>query len=256
MENPNEEEDTMRRTTLVVAVTVGLAVLVGVPAVGMAAMSGSGAADQAANETAPGERLSGVVGVQEAEIEAGLEHRSFSIRLQQAASQAEQADAVSEQVSDVEARIEALEERKAELEVMLEDGEIDLGRYRAEMAQIAAEIEALEALSNQSARAASDLPVELLEDRGVNTTAILTLQERASELSGPEIAEIGRDIGGGPPDELGPPINQTRGANNGTGPPGEGEGPPDEDPPGEDPPGDDPPGDDPPGDDPPGDVLP
>jgi hypothetical protein len=256
MENPNEEEDTMRRTTLIVAVTIGLALLVAVPAVGMAAMSGSGSADQAANETAPGERLSAVVGVQEAEIEAGLEHRSFRIRLQQAGSQVEQADAVSEQVRDVGAQIGALEERKAELEAMLEDGEISLGRYRAEMAQIAAEIETLESLSNQSARAASDLPVELLEKRGVNTTAIRTLQERASELSGPEIAEIAQDIGGGPPEELGPPVNQTRGANNGTGPPGEGEGPPGDDPPGEDPPGDDPPGDDPPGDDPPGDDPP
>ena len=93
MENPNEEEDTMRRTTLIVAVTIGLALLVAVPAVGMAAMSGSGSADQAANETAPGERLSGVVGVQEAEIEASLEHRSFSIRLQQTASACSACDA-------------------------------------------------------------------------------------------------------------------------------------------------------------------
>ena len=269
--NGDKEEDTMRRMTLIGVVAIGLALLVTVPAVGMATLSDSGAAEQASNATAPGERLAGVVGVQQAEIEAGLEHRAFNIRLQRAASESEQADTVSEQVRDVETRIEELEQRKDELEAMREAGEISEGRYRAEIARVATQIEALETLSNQSARAAGELPAELLEERGVNVTAIQTLQERANELSGGEVAEIARDIGGGPPEDLGPPVNQTRGPDNETVPPGQGDDtpgddppnedppgddPPNEDPPGEDPPGDDPPGDDPPSDDPPGDDPP
>jgi hypothetical protein len=254
MDKQAEGETEMRQLTRVVAVTIGLALLLAVPAVGMAALGGAGSDEQAAsNETAPGERLAGVVGVQQSEIEAGLEYRSFEIRLTQAASRDEQAETVSEQITDIEARIEGVEGRMQTLAERREAGEISEGRYRAEVARVAAQIEALEALADQSQRAAGKLPAELLEQRGINVTAVQTLRERADELSGREVEEIAREIGGGPPEELGPPVNRTRGPDNETAPPGEGDDPPGDDPPGDDPPGDDPPGDDPPGDDPPGD---
>ena len=266
----------MRRKTLIVAVTLGLGLLTAVPAAGVTTMGDAGTDTQpetSTNVTAPGERLAGVVGVQGEELEAGVEHNAFEIRFARAASADEQADQVSERVSDVQQRLSALEERKAQLQERRESGEISEGRYRAEIAEVAAQVGSLQELNNQSVRAAGELPAELLEQRGVNTTAIRTLQERASELSGGEVSEIARDIAGGPPDEVGPAVNQTGPGNDtgpgdddrpGDGPPGDdppgddppGEGPPGDDPPSDDPPSDDPPGDDPPGDDPPGDDPP
>ena len=206
-------ETEMRRPTLVVAVTIGLALLLAVPAVGMATLGDAESDEQAAsnetvpNETAPGERFAGVVGVQQSEIEAGIEHRSFEIRLMQATSQDEQAETVSDRITDVETRIAELEKRKQTLEKRREAGEIGEGRYRAEVARIAAQIEALKTLADQSQRAVRKLPAELLEQRGINMTAVQTLRERADKLSGREVREIAREIGG-PPDELGPPISR------------------------------------------------
>jgi TolA-binding protein len=215
----DQEKTKMGRLTLTAAVVAGIALLVAVPAVGMAVIDGTSQTEQVGNETAPGERLAGVVGVQEAEIEAGIEYRSFDIRLSQAESQAQQADAVSDRIDNVQERVEELEARKTQLDEMRASGEISEGRYKAQVAKIAAEIEILQDLGNQSERAAGELPADLLQERGINVTAIQTLSERAEKLGGQEVAEIARDIAGGPPDEVGPPIERA-GPPDDPGPPG------------------------------------
>lgn len=199
-----KEWSTMRRATLLIAFAVALAMIVAVPAagLGMIADEGTDATNEtntnetAANGTAPGEQLSGVIGVQEAEIEGDVDKRTFDIKVAQAQTQEAQADVVATQLGNVEERLNALEERKAELDQQRADGEISEGKYRAEIARVAAQTETATQLTNQSEQTAGELPEHLLTERNVSAEQIQTLKDRAGELSGPEVAEIARGIAG------------------------------------------------------------
>jgi hypothetical protein len=115
---------------------------------------------------------------------------------------------VKAQLDDIEQRLTELDERKATLTEARENGTISEGRYRAEMSRVAAETETAKRLANQSENVSQGLPADLLESKGINATAIQTLQERANNLTGPEVAEIARSIAGpkvgGPPADRGP----------------------------------------------------
>lgn len=144
----------------------------------------------------PGERLSGVVGVQQAEFDGEIETNAYRIALENADDNATEAGHIAEKLEETDGRLAELEERKAELEEQRESGEISEGEYRAEIAELAVEGEALRDQLNRSSDAATDLPAETLEENGVNTSAIRALQQRADELTGQEVAEIARSIAG------------------------------------------------------------
>jgi hypothetical protein len=149
------------------------------------------------NETVePGAQLSGVVGVQEAELNGDVEERAYGIRIAQANSSDAKAAVVAEQLNRSEQRVAELEERRAELEAARDNGSISNGQYRAQVAQLHAESQTVQRVNNQTNETASELPAETLEANGVNVTAIRTLSERASELSGPETASVARSIAG------------------------------------------------------------
>ncbi|PSP20123.1 hypothetical protein BRC62_00580 [Halobacteriales archaeon QH_10_67_13] len=233
-----------------------LVVLVAVlPALGIAGASlDTGTAQQTEvtnGSLSPGERLAGVVSVQQAELDGELAERSFGLQLAAASSNTTRTDILATQFNDTEQRLAALEERLKGLTDRREAGEIGPGRYAAETARIEAERRSLQRLANYTARAAAELPAGVRKQRGVNVTAIRALSERASELGGQEVSEIARSIagprtgqsiaeqrGGGPPPGVpgGAPGNDSR--------PG---GPPDGAP-GEDEETDGPPGDTPGGD--------
>ena len=83
-----------------------------------------------------------------------------------------------------------------------QNGTISQARYRAEMAALAARTTALGHQLNQTETASRDLDAALLEERGVDASAIDSLRTDARNLTGPEVAEIarsiaGRDAGGG-----------------------------------------------------------
>lgn len=190
----------MRQTQLLAALAVALALVVVVPAVGLAATD-SAVADTHQNETdenatAPGERLSGVVGVQGAELEGDIDQRAFGVRVAQAQTQDAQADVVDDQLGDVDQRLSDLRERKAELDAQREAGEISEGKYRAEVAELATEVRTAEHLTNRSEETAGQLPADLLAEHGVDADRIQQLRTSASELGGPEVAEIARGIAG------------------------------------------------------------
>lgn len=186
-----------------ITVIIALAVVVSVVGAGTVAVA---AADPASDEQrensngdadiAPGERLSGVVGVQNAEVEGELADRTFGITVAQAATDDAKGDVVAGQLDDVENRLSELEQRAAELEDARENGEISDGKYKAEMATIAAEKQTVERLADRSETAAGELPEPILEEKGIDVEAIQTLKDRANELGGPEIAEIARSIAG------------------------------------------------------------
>ncbi|WP_353634973.1 hypothetical protein ABSL23_05480 [Halobacterium sp. NMX12-1] len=161
-------------------------------------------------ETAPGARLAGVVGVQGAEVEGEVEQRSLRERLRAANSNASKASVVANQTRTLDQRLEELRERKQELEAAREN--IPPGRYRGEVAGLAARISTLQAMSNETADTARSLPAGELEAHGVNVSALDRLRTSASNLSGPEVAAIARDIAGPPGNRsAGPPFGNGMG---------------------------------------------
>lgn len=212
--------------------TVLLAVLLVVGAV--AAVPGTTVAQESDDDSSvsPGQQLAGVVAVGEAELEGDVEERAYGIRVAQAASDDAKAEVVNRTLANVSERMNEIEERKDELEAARANGSMSEGEYRARMASVHAQTRSAERLANESNDTAAGLPEDVLRANGVNVTAIRTLQDRASELSGPEVAAIARSIAGngvgapmgqrpdgvpgGPPADAGPdrtnPGNQSAGS--------------------------------------------
>ena len=197
----------MRRTTLFVALAVVVGTLL-VPAAGVMAQENE---TEDSDEVAPGERLSGVVGVQAAEFDGEIERNAFRIGLERADDNATKARQIATKLNESEDRLTELEQRKAELQEQHESGNITEGQYRARMARLSTETDTVEQQLNQSNATAAELPEETLKQNGVNVTAIERLRTNASELSGQEVAEIARSIAGnrngmverGPPGDRG-----------------------------------------------------
>lgn len=170
------------------------------PALGIAGTSlDTGAAQQTGvtnGSLSPGERLAGVVSVQQAELDGELAERSFGLQLAAASDNATRAGVLATQFNDTEQRLAALGERLEGLTDRREAGEIGPARYAAEAARIEAERRSLQRLANYTARAAAELPADVREQRGVNVTAIRALSQRASELGGQAVSEIARSIAG------------------------------------------------------------
>jgi len=236
----------MRRAALLLSVALVLAAVTAVPAGSLAAPDGVAAqqttatgppanetdanatadGDARANESsvAPGERLGGVLAVGQHEFETEVDSRSFGIQVAEAATENATASVVGGQVAEIRERVQTLERRQAALQRAHENGSLGDGAYRARTAAVAAELRGAERLANQTANASQGLPADLLESKGVNATAIQTLQQRASQLGGPAVAEIARSIAGpavgqapgwAGPGERGPsdrgPTNRTQG---------------------------------------------
>jgi hypothetical protein len=79
-------------------------------------------------------------------------------------------------------------------------------------------------MANTTERAAEGLPADTLAANGVNVTALRQIRTRAQEMTGPEIAQIARQIAGpdvghrmGPPADRpgGPPDDRPGGSDNG-----------------------------------------
>lgn len=175
------------------------------------------------NETAPGARLAGVVGVQGAEVSGEVEQRSFGLQVAAAHSNASRASVVANQSEQLATRLAELRTEKESLMAANANDTISQGKYRAEMATLSARISTLERLTNSTAETARGLPAEALAAKGVNASKIRLLQTSASNLSGPEVAAIARNISGPPVSVTrGPPDNVTRGppGNETAGPPG------------------------------------
>lgn len=190
----------MKRTT---ALAFGLVVaaMLAVPIVGAATTGGDVVAQT--NETnntdgtvSPGERLSGVIGVQEAELEGEVDRRAFGLKVARAASDDARAQIVKEQLGDLEQRLKNLSERKEALKQARANGSISQGEYAAKVSELVARGQTVSTLANETNETASGLPAEVLEANGVNVSAIQQLKTNASELTGPEVAQIARSIAG------------------------------------------------------------
>jgi len=148
------------------------------------------------NSVEPGEQLTGVVGVQDAEIDGEVSDRTFGIKIANAQSDAAKADIVGDRLAEIEERLDEHEAELEELEEARENGEISEGEYRSEIAKVTAENANTERAAEQAGETAGELPEDVLEERGINVEAIQELQEQASELGGPETAELAQSIAG------------------------------------------------------------
>lgn len=188
----------MERSTALAAALL-VACVAAVPLVGMAA-SGDQVAQTANNSSnasvTPGERLSGVVGVQGAELEGEVDERAFGIQVARAATNDSKAGVVADKLTQLEQRVTELEQRKQNLSEARANGSISEGKYRAELAEVAAQSQSAQRLVNASNETASGLPADVLEANGVNVSAIQTLKNSAGNLTGPEVAEVARSIAG------------------------------------------------------------
>lgn len=170
----------------------------------------------------PGEHFAGVLGVQEAELNGTIESRTLGISIANATSNASKATVVRARLARIEHRLDALHAQRRALEAAYENGSITTGQYRARTAILVAQTRSVRDLANESETVALALPPTTREAHGINVTAIRTLRNNASTLTGHEVAEIARSIAGdnagrsiprGPPidRDVGPPDRSPRG---------------------------------------------
>lgn len=194
-----------RTAPVLVAALLVVGTLVAFPVAGLAAQTEDTETETAQTEqtnasenasVAPGAQLSGVVGVGEAELEGDVESRVYGIQVAQAKTNEAKADVVAERLGAVEKRLDELEAEKRDLDEARVNGSMNDGEYRAKMAAVHARTQSVERLANQTNETAQELPAELLEQKGINVSAIETLKDRADELGGPETAAIAQSIAG------------------------------------------------------------
>lgn len=223
-----------RGTALLVAVAV-FAGIVAVAPVGIAVAQDDSGGTAGANETgetadiSPGEQLSGVIGVQNAEISGEVESRAFGVGLDRAETDAERAAFVAERLNRSEQRLAEIEQRQRELRDLREAGELSQGAFAARMAETSARAERIRRETNRSADVARGIPESVRTEQGLGTERLSTIRDRANNATGPEVAAIARGVAGG--DVGGPLAPGSRGPRSdrpdrGPDRPGNGDGPP------------------------------
>ncbi|WP_049922451.1 hypothetical protein [Halopiger djelfimassiliensis] len=135
-----------------------------------------------------------------ADAETSVETGLFEAEYEQA-DDATRAAIVADRTDDLETTLESLEAERDELRER--KGTLPEAQYQARMTRLAVEIPALERSAERTKPRANET--------GVDERRLDTLQERASELAGPDVtafapghADDDRHPGGGPPDDRGP----------------------------------------------------
>ncbi|UWG46508.1 putative component of type IV pili like system [Halanaeroarchaeum sp. HSR-CO] len=229
------------KRTLTVLLAVAMLVAAAAPAVAMTAPTAADAtgdtladtttvpdesAENATGDTPPGAMLAGSIGVHESEMKGAIEQRAFGHQIAAAASNESKAQVLKQTQDRTGERLTDLEERKTRLEQARENGTIAESQYRAQVSVVAAESARIQAMANTTERTAQGIPNETLRANGVNVTALHQMRDRAHDMTGPEVAEIARQIAGddvgapmGPPEHVpGPQSGPQAGMGNSTGP--------------------------------------
>lgn len=155
------------------------------------------------NAITPGERFSGVVGVHEAKVEGKVETRAFGIKVSKARSDRAKAEIIADQVTDIQQRLDELEKRRTSLDQALEAGSITKGRYGAQIAELAVEMDTVNQLAKKGHETSNRLPERTLEKKGVSTSSIETLRDRSVDLKGGEVSQVAQQIAASQHDQPG-----------------------------------------------------
>lgn len=178
-------------------------------------------ADGTPSDTQPGASFSGVVGVQESEVDSEVAERSLDQRLNAAKTNSSKASVVADQSEQLADRLAELEAEKERLKRAYENGSISKGEYQARLAVLAAELRAIERRANKTATVAEGLPAETLREKGANVSEVRAIAQRANETGGGEVAEaartiagsgVGNGLGNAPNASQGPPDDRGNGA--------------------------------------------
>ena len=213
--------DCMRRIGILLVAVAVLAALAALPLAGATVFTTDDSPPETEIEendsVAPGEQMMGAVGVQNAELAGTVSERAFGLQVAQAETDEERAAIISERFVELRGAVDEHEAELEELRDARDRGEITEGQFRAGVARMTAESANTERGIAQANASASGMPVERLEERGINVSAIKELRANASQLTGPETAEIARSIAGnvsgnpfdgdrepGPPEWAGP----------------------------------------------------
>jgi hypothetical protein len=103
---------------------------------------------------------------------------------------------IQNESKEMQEKLKELKEERKELIQRKKMGEVDKIQFILEMRRIQLEAKAMHTESLKMEEEMEDtFPEEHLEDKGINTTAILILREEARNLSGDIVSEIARSIG-------------------------------------------------------------
>lgn len=192
----------MSRLVALFALVAVAMLAVAAPASG--APAAAAAATQSNTSFAPGAALAGVVDVHAAEVGGALASRSFDRQVARARTNESRATVVAAEVGDLHERLGNLSERRARLEQAYANGTVSRDQYEAQLAGLTVRSRVIEHRLNRTNSVAATLPRDVLEARGVNTTALETLRSGARNLTGPEVSAIAHAIAG-PDDGFEPP---------------------------------------------------
>lgn len=197
-----------RAVVLTLLVLLGaLAVAAPATAGGPTATPGPAAVDApAGNETAMGDQVSSFMhassGGTSEEVQSGMWNAAYENAPNRSA-------VVEERTRDIGSRLDAVEAEKRELVDARENGTIGEAEYRARMSSVVGRMAALNRSIDETERQS--------RASGVDVSNVERLRTQASNVTGPEVAEVAQSMAGGPPDDTGPP-NDT-GPPDDTGPP-------------------------------------
>jgi hypothetical protein len=144
----------------------------------------------------PGERLSGVIGVQEAELDGNIKNRTFGIRIARASNDHAKAQIIAAEFRAIDRRLNDLENQQAALKQARSNRSISKTAYRVRTTGLVAKMQTVETRAYITGDQAATLPAKPLNDVGMNMTSIRTLTQHAGNLSGPEIAAIAQATAG------------------------------------------------------------
>lgn len=145
-----------------------------------------------------GEQISILVHNHQTEVSHTVENSAFEVAFERGGEAA-----VENRTQELQERLDRAEEKKAEIEEKVESGEMSERRAMAEKARVSTEADSV----NRSADSVMDKAAE----QGINVSAVETLKQNASELSGEEVSRIARSIAGPGvaedrrPEQAGPP---------------------------------------------------
>lgn len=230
-----------RQALVLTAILFAGAIFVAAPAMGIGAnvLSDSQDVDNesaAPNESNLGAQVSSFAQASAADANGSVDTTMWGAALNESDDPEDEVDNRTDALLD---RLERLENRSAELEAMLENGTINERAYEARASAIRTQIENVRYAINHTEETANRTGV------AVNETKLNQLRNHASNMTGPEVSALARNITDaprgpsgdqGPPDDRGPDGNESDGGppDNATDGNGTDPGPPDDVGPGND----------------------
>lgn len=157
-----------------------------------------------ANDSSLGADISSFMQSSAAEVGGAVETGMWSAAYDATENRTVRSQLVERKTSDLRAELAELRERKQDLLAEREAGNISNAAYKARVGQLVGQINALENAINATETRA--------RDANANVENLTNLRTEASELSGPEVAAVARNLSGvgvanagerGPPSDVG-----------------------------------------------------